>query len=386
MSNFNRYVAPLKEVCFDDSSDFDSIETVSGNNEKLADPPVANRGVQNTSGSTFRDGLIALVDWVSCTIRDSRYSIREIILAFGLPLEKFEECKGIKGWEFGLRYGDMVFAWGGNPHYHFEFTGQGCRQFEAVSSVTWHHLFAICLDLFGNFTRLDVAIDDTKGYFSIDQIIRILRKRQVRSRFRKARIMEEIDIHEERDYGKTVYLGRPSSEIQIRFYDKREERIGKGFEVLANLECWNRTEVQTRGERATVLAEAMSRRDGNIGELVVGILRNYVEFLVKSNDTNKARWKVQPWWDKFLGSAAALPLTVKAPENTLIRKHRWVNDQVAKTLATMALAAPNDFAAIVQLFIEKGYAGLSDQDFDFIERNQDVYLGHVREWLKENKK
>lgn len=381
MSNFSSIPSTMLEGDFVGAS----CVTLSGNNENSTCTPVANRGVQNTYPDTLGEGLNAIVDWVSCTLRDSRYTIREIIVAFGLPVEKFEECKGIKGWENGLRYGDLVFTWGGNPHYHFEFTGQGCRQFETISTVSWHELFAMCLDLYGNFTRLDVAIDDFEGYFSISQIIRILKKRQVRSRFRKARIMEEIDIHEEVDYGKTVYLGRPSSEIQIRFYDKREERIGKGFEVLSALTVWNRTEIQTRGERATKLAEVLSNREGLIGEAAAGVLRTYVEFLVKGSDSNKARWKVQPWWDKFLGAAAALKLTVKAPENTLVKKHRWVDHAVAKTLAEIAVAAPDQFSEIIKGFVAKGYSDLSEQDFDFIERNQDVYLGHVKQWLKENK-
>lgn len=354
----------------------------SGNNENSAVTPVANRGVQNTCGEVFKEGLTSLVDWVSCTLKDTRYTIREIIVAFGLPVDKFDEGKGVKGWEFGLRFGDMVFCWGGNPHYHFEFTGQGCRQFESISGVTWHELFSMALDLNGHFTRLDVAIDDVKGYFSIEQIIRILRKRQVRSRFRKARIMEEIDIHEKVDYGKTVYLGRPGSEIQIRFYDKRQERIGKGFEVLETLEIWNRTEVQTRGERASVLAEILSSREGRIGEAVVGVLRTYVEFLVKGKDSNIARWKVQPWWDKFLGAAAELRLTAKSPENTLVKKHFWVNHQVAKTIAEIAVASHDQFGEIMQEFVRKGYASLTEGDLDFIERNLDVYLEHVRHWLK----
>lgn len=359
-------------------------EGASGNIQKLDETPVSNRGVINTNATVFKEGLSALVDWVSCTLKDPRYGVREIIVAFGLPEEKFIECAGKKGWESGLYYGNMFFYWGGNDHYHFEFSGQGCREFEEASSVTWHELFAMALDLNGHFTRLDVAIDDFKGYFSIEQLIRILKKCQVRSRFKKARILEEIDIHDDVDYGKTVYLGRPSSEIQVRFYDKREERIGKGFEVLAALDCWNRTEIQTRRERATVLAEILSNREGQIGEAVVGILRNYIEFLVKSpTDTNKARWKVQPWWEKFLGTAEVLKLTVKPAENTLVKKHKWVNDSVKKTLAELATASHDQFGEIVFKLVKEGYDLLTDQDFDFIERHHDVYLQHVRDWLKD---
>lgn len=354
-----------------------------GNNESIVSAPVTNRGVENTYPVEFKEGLSALVDWVSCTIKNPKYDVREIIIAFGLPLEKFEECKGIKGWEFGLRLGSMVFTWGGNAHIHFDFSGQACRQFESFSVYTWHELFAMCLDLEGNFTRLDVAIDDVKGYFSIEQIIRILKKRQVRSKFKKARIMEEIDIHDEVDYGKTVYLGRPSSSIQIRFYDKRQERMAKGFEVLEQMNVWNRTEIQTRGDRATVLAEVLSRRDGQIGEVVAEVLRNYVEFLVRSEDSNKARWKVQPWWDKFLGAAAKLPLTVRSPENTLVRKHAWVDHQVAKTIAQLAVALQDDFPTAIRLFVEAGYNTLTDQDFEFIEKHHDVYLDHFRQWVKD---
>ena len=104
-----------------------------------------------------------LIDWFSFTSKI--HNIESIIRFLGLEELKFEEIYGCQGYK-NRHYFDGI-----NIHYNsernegvwVEMSGQGCRNFETYSKITFDDLFILilCGDS-GDYhvTRLDVAYDD----------------------------------------------------------------------------------------------------------------------------------------------------------------------------------------------------------------------------------
>ncbi|KFZ41940.1 hypothetical protein JS80_13450 [Anoxybacillus sp. KU2-6(11)] len=57
-----------------------------------------------------------------------------------------------------------------------------------------------------------------------------------------------------------------------------------------DIDVWNRTEVQLRDLRAYVVAQVIADDVLPLGEIVAGILRNYIQFRIrKATDKNKKK-------------------------------------------------------------------------------------------------
>ncbi|KFZ41936.1 hypothetical protein JS80_13425 [Anoxybacillus sp. KU2-6(11)] len=79
-----------------------------------------------------------------------------------------------------------------------------------------------------------------------------------------------------------MYFGSPSSDIQIRFYEKK-----KNVQMELDIDVWNRTEVQLRDLRAYVVAQVIADDVLPLGEIVAGILRNYIQFRIRKATDKK---------------------------------------------------------------------------------------------------
>lgn len=349
------------------------------NGEKIEYPPHSNRGVQNTC----EGGLRSLVDWVQVTFFHVN-SEREIMQILGL--EKYEFAlmeRGLFGYKRQIRRGNISILSEGakGTGLHVVMTGSGCRQFEEESTVNWGSFFRKVLEVGGRITRLDVAVDDFEGYFKIPYLIRISKEGRCRSKFKKARYMETIDLEDGSTGGTTIYFGSSSSDIQIRMYEKNHEREAAGKEVEEGIKVWNRTEIQARDERAFVIGSYIAMEDMGLGEVVAGILRNYVQFCDKEKDTNKGRWNISKFWEKFLGDVEPLKLTMVASDRTLERSHDWIDKQVDKTLAKLWLANEGQIDWLVKS-LEYGANKLNESDLIFIEQSKEQYKNRMIEKAK----
>ncbi|MNJ26032.1 Replication initiation factor [compost metagenome] len=325
--------------------------------EKMTSPRIGNTGAQNT----YRDGLRALVDWVSATFPDST-PLDKIADVLGIPFMLFVQMdRGNFGYRKQYRFGHIALYYDGNPGMgvHVELSGQGCREFEKLTTNGWDYFFQY-IRLYGHFTRLDVAIDDFKGYFTIGQVVDNVRKGLCSSRFKKAITIESNLIADGSSAGQTVYFGSPSSRIKVRFYDKLNERIQAGKEIEAGLEFWNRTELELRDERADLMAEEILNADC-LGDTITAVLKNYINFKRKGTDSNKSRWDDANWWQIFLGDVEKLRLTHVAPDRTVTRIKNWIERQTPRSLAVLFRALGEDYYYLQEL-IEKGLEQLTDQD------------------------
>lgn len=333
------------------------------------EPPLANRGVESTSDNS----LSACVDWLSVTFLDEK-DWTVICDVFGLENSLFIELeRGRYGYRKMYFYNNISILCDGreNMGIHIELSGQGCRYFESESAITWGELFVRLVTDYRpviNVKRLDLAIDDTRGYFKITQAITNVKRGQTVSIFRKARRISNLDIGNGGEFGHTLYFGSPSSSIMFRFYDKLEEMKAKKKQVEDGITFWNRIELSAYDDRAEALVQILAEEKVSVGEIVRGLLLRYVKFKRKSStDSNKYRWPLQPWYKKFLDDVEPLRITKKAPDKSIQKTFTWVNKSVVKALAMLAISFESNYKDMLDDFLADGQDKLSSLDWQIID-------------------
>lgn len=349
----------------------------SGNREDK--PPLSNRGAQNTK----RSSLFLCVDWVQVTFF-SVEGVERLISIFGFDFSQFKEVDhGLYGYRKQMINGNIRFFFDGNPGMgiHLQMSGQGCREFEQMELLDWFSFINLCFELGAKFTRFDLACDDIaeKGeepYFRLTQVINNIRCGYTTSRFRRAKLIEDVEIDTGEGKGITVYFGKESSRLRIIFYEKYNEQMNKGFLVRDLISSWNRVEIRARDERANLLAYSLLR-EKDLGEVFRGVLANYIMFRRKSKDKNKNRWPVIEWWSDYLNDAKKLKLTLRHPERTVQRIDNHIEKQYAPSLAILFYCFGID--RIIEI-INDGLDRLSDRDLAII-RNYENMKDYERDLL-----
>lgn len=329
--------------------------------KNVAMPPLTNRGAQNTYGA----GLRACVDWVQATF-PSDLEIEQVVEVLGFHFRDFElKESGMMGYKKMYICGDIkvLFDGAADMGIHVLMSGQACRQWEERSTCNWVTLFRYFNFVYNvKLTRLDVAIDDFKGYFTINTLRRKVKQKCVVSRFKSSLDFKKTKLSDASSQGDTLKLGSENSRIQVTFYDKKLERESKGLQLEEGLTHWVRTELRLRDERANVASLLIANQHKDIGELASGWLKNYVNFVDQSKDSNKSRRKTSNFWAKFLGDVEKIPLTVVAPDRTLQKSINWIDRQVSSSMATIYLALDEDLSVIHDLILKSMSSGKIDDE------------------------
>lgn len=341
------------------------------------EPPVTNRGVQNTSQHVLR----ACVDWVQVTFTKI-HSVQQIYTILGLDESDFKDVSySLYGYKSHKVCGNISILYDGRAGMgiHIQMTGQGCRQYETMGKKDWKEFIRTCFEYEGRFTRLDGAIDDlcygsAEPYFRLPTLYRKIKDGCAVSRFKKGKRVESFSLDDGRGLGETLYFGREQSDIQFRIYEKDLERIANGEELEENLTCWIRTEMQCRRVRAEALALYILNND-SLGVVFAGVLKNYLDFKIKDpNESNRTRWKSSKFWLNFLGAVEPLQLTMIAPDKTIESMHRWVSKQVAPTLGTLFSASGGNLDLIIDLL---------NDGMDRMNENQKVLADQAHKLLEQ---
>lgn len=334
------------------------------NTENKLVPPHGNTGAQST-------GQRILIDWFAFTLPSGEdiFSVLKVPGNEWIPIE----TKAL-GYNIMYLHGEMkVFVSTDREDMgvHCEFSGSACREYEFFFDNPWVDLIKRIRESRGHFTRIDLAIDDFDGIFSLDEIESKVKNAELISYFRKGRILEEFNLSDKDYLGKTIYFGSTQSRIRIRMYDKAVEQLLKEQksreseaiekeskekvpssirkenktlreeqyrrERLDLTQKWNRTEIQSRDERAEAIADYLLT-DLSMGEVVFGVLKNYLNFVNPSlTDSNKSRWPISEFWQKFLGIVEKLTLTTSKQKRTIKQIKEWIIRQVAPSLALLSL-------------------------------------------------
>lgn len=333
------------------------------NSQEELVPPASNTGAQST-------GKRILIDWFAFTLPHGS----DMFAVLGIPAQDFTviETK-IMGYSCMYMHGDIKVFTSDREDMgvHCEFSGSACREYEFFFENSWIGLIKRIREIKGQFSRIDIAIDDFDGIFTLEQIEQKVKNAELVSCFRKGRVLEEYNLSKKDKLGKTIYFGSPQSRIRIRMYDKAIEQLLKeqssreaeairleskdcvSTEVRKlnkqireeenrqeRLNCkqvWIRTEVQSRDDRADLIADYIAL-GLPLGQVMCGVLSRYLSFVEPSEtDSNKSRWKVSEFWQQFLGDVEKLKLTIQKIQRTVKQIKDWVIRQVAPSLALMSM-------------------------------------------------
>lgn len=278
-------------------------------------------------GSEKRGKNIILYDWFAMTSKVD--SVESLLNQLGLKTSlPFKETKGFYGYRSRLKFDGISiyydYCYKDTDYPLLELTGQGCRDFETYTDGNWGRLFQLALDTDNyHVTRLDVAYDDHEGILDINKIVRKTEKRHFVSRSQVGTITNSFD--RDNDAYSVMYGGR-SSELYCRIYDKALER---GY---SDGRHWVRCETVFKGDRAYNFI----KNDDPIGAKYCGVLKNYIRFVEPNeNDSNKRRWNVSKWWDKFLGDCKRISVcSPKTVDYNLSRVGRYVFHQAGNCVDT----------------------------------------------------
>lgn len=383
--------------------------------------PPANRGFQRTAEAP-QSGV--LLDWAGFTFFPAA---APLCLCSVRPLEVSREACG--GWhgtgeEWQEQQAVEVAKWlgmdpetwdtqGGRYHYrkritdgagvdvnydgqqpgmgmHVEVTGQGCRHLEESGRVThWPAFLAEVRARGGRFTRLDGAMDDRAGVLDLRRMEREFNRGNVVTHYqldlkygrRRAGWALDAAAVKEAKRPLTLYFGKPhEGRSGIRIYDKRQERIDKGFEDPGT--PWIRVELVAKGKQAEVLAGAVLAEPAEEwGRVVAGAIRAKLDFKRRpaGNDTNRRRWPTASWWAMFLDTTQEIRLSPKTAQATVAGRREWLEKQAAKSLAIVTRVqsdGPGDWAQdraayrVYQQLVTAGEARLTRRDWDLIAAYQ----------------
>jgi phage replication initiation protein len=358
-------------------------------------PPYTNRGAENTRVAD----LSACVDWLSVTFKAVK-NPKNIIMLLGLDESLFIPFEtGKYGYAYHLRFGHIAVYYSPEKESTFlDISGQGCREFEQNGKYPWSTLLALILMNDVNITRLDLAIDDKKGYFTFAKLKKKIIAAEVRSRFSKARVLEEFRLADGENLGTTIYFGSPASMIQVRIYDKYKQILNKkakdkehrkSLADQMDFKSWIRTEMQLRDDRAYLAARLIADNEGfgdnRLAVQILGHLRNYILFVDNNGDKNKSRWPVSPWWEKFLNDVEKLPLSMKMPDATIEKARDWLFHSVTANLDTVLAAFDYNLDLLLDFLVTgalkrkkkhenmlKAYFGNEYNEFELMDKRNEL--------------
>lgn len=287
-------------------------------------PPLTNRGALITVPLANR----FLIDWASFTFKLK--DPQEVISIIGLKHALFNELDaGMHGYRKSLRYGNIGIFYDGqeNMGCHVSMTGQGCRQYEGqFEENPWLSLFTTVLTHKAKFTRLDLAHDNVEGELDLAKLKDAIITHHIRSCFRQASENISFTLSREEsqtDDSHTIYFGKRSSRVFMRFYDKAAQ--------MGTPLPWVRAEIELKDKRAQKAVELLVS-GVPVGELFAGVLNKYLA-VINLDDSNISRCTLQAWWAAWLNSTEKIRLTTSKALKTVEEAMEHVTKQYSPTIA-----------------------------------------------------
>ncbi|SDI43195.1 replication initiation factor domain-containing protein [Natribacillus halophilus] len=290
--------------------------------------------------------LDCLMDWVTVTFKtnDIDKILRDILCvsdALEMMSEEIEEGNGILGYEhkmtfFGIQIDYTVTKTEKlNQGSMLTMSGQACRTFASIlyaQKRTWFSFFQDCIKSGGNFTRLDLAIDDrnSEPYFYISEIeekAHLQEHDTPLKQWQTIGMLNTYDDHEE--HGKTVVYGGRTSDVRIKFYEKNHEQASQWGKPAHEYGIWNRTEIRLRHEKAKKAVTELIRHQDNTA-FTKSLLHYYIRFIDRKEELAAKDCPTSPFWTAFLGDVSTIDLSTERESESFERKLRWFVNQCAQ--------------------------------------------------------
>ena len=261
-----------------------------------------------------------LIDWFSAScVLDAGTDWTDMLPILGLEKcdpESFTDGWGHHGYKksrsnLGIRIyydftdDDNVIS----KRYWVEMSGRGCRTFETLSTKTFTDLFKLCVPaapdkdpVFARVSRIDLAFDIFDNPFIFDRVKAARASRSIVSLFGVSTLCEGETLtpggaaanYTER----TIYFGSMKSDIYMRLYDKKLERL------RSDIDSWYRWEIVFKNSNALELIQTYLRdyycKSEPVGRMFYTYLNKYISIRdYNPSDTNYRRWNVSSWWETF---------------------------------------------------------------------------------------
>lgn len=317
------------------------------------------------------EGIKALIDYFCFTVPydlDLEHDVVGTILDLDFSEFELEQGANFCGYRKVYKKGNIRVCTDGvalkntedvntDMGHYVHMSGQGCREYEDILQVDrWTSLIGYIFGFNGKLTRIDLAIDDFTGYFSIDDVVDYCNNGLYSGLFRTGLKIEKTRLKDGLKIGKSYYMGSPSSDAQMYFYEKNWERVKDEQTVWAEtLPFWNRTEMRLRKEKANDVArEIYDHPEYNFGYIVGKVFNKYCRFLKpNANDKNTSRWETADFWLDFIGHAEKIDLSTKKPDRNIDTVENYIEHQASRNMLLLALAKQDRFVEIMQEAFKK---------------------------------
>lgn len=349
-----------------------------------------------------------LIDWLSFTIQTDidgvgKKAVREFLEQMNLNTLPFAENEtGRHGYNRSLSLQNYINVYYNELKFneydennadkldriikmgvHFEFTGQGCRILE--QDRDWVDWFDLLNGLNVRYSRIDVALDDFIGLLDFDLMEYKIKKGEVISLSRTRNIEASLDFKKAekldnngKSKGKTIYFGNKNSLMMIRFYDKKREQQAK--KIFCPFEFWQRYEIVLKRERAIDFVEKL-RSGENFSDLYLKVMSGLIRFIEPSDDKNKARWEISPFWDDFIKGSEPIKLERKNLDPSIFKTISWMDQSVIGSLQLLVEIAKMGNFDLLEILKNSKIREKSDRqksilnEFDLLneEQKQEIF-------------
>lgn len=339
-----------------------------------------------------RKGFTGCCDWLSCTfdcfyyepdnmlsniILDdvSNEKIKSLLRFFGkenVNLNSLDRDRGTSSFKYSyvLQEGCTLLMYGpecsnGNHATALNISGSGMSKLFRDKMLI--PLLKYCQSHAYKYTRFDFALDCFEDVFPISKAFQLSEQGFYICKSNKFTIK---GTPKDGDFeGITLYYGE-GSDMLLRIYRKNYEQ-----NIQDKVPFWDRWELQIRDHdriKQLVLLLIIAFEHDNYFDYFnfgAGILRDFIEFKMKTNDSNKSRWPIDNDYYKFINCANSIKLfaypVFKTNFDTSLD---WFVRSVSLFMTQLYLIyGDKKFFDFIKALIVKKYPNLKNKDFDFIK-------------------
>ncbi|MBF2389852.1 replication initiation factor [Listeria seeligeri] len=283
--------------------------------------------------------LTACIDWIQITVKAYTPEwICENLLQIPFDLMMEDEGTGIVGASAFLCFDKIRLlasrSKGEIAFYQILITGQACRQFELFlknQKRSWFDFIRDCMHYDAHFTRIDLAIDDKKTYFKIDELLALAEKGLCQTKLKLGKKHGSFHFVNGESRGDTVDFGSRQSEFFMTFYEKNYEQANKYDTDVAHFGEWNRYELKFRQKQALLVASELALKK-DVMSVVLPILNDKIRFLAERTNEKKERCPTWEPWAEFMKDVDKIRLTMKPAKKDYPSFYSWLQNAVAPSL------------------------------------------------------
>lgn len=346
------------------------------NGEKLPSKHVLeniNNFYQYMENTYVKKDLAVSYDYFRVTFKSSNVEkILKEVFWIDFSQLMYSERTPLFGYEEMAYFGGMFICWsneGSRAGTCIEMRGVGTSLFTHLleeQKRTWEDIFEELQKYDCNIGRIDIAIDDFKGYLDLPSLRRKVDRQEYDSRFDLVWAIHGNRKRQDKEYGSTIYCGSPKSNMHFCFYQKNIELAEKLKKEVWEIDIINRYEIRLKDDYANGFVARLLKREMTLGEMAMALIRERITFLTSKRDGSGdlGSWKA---WENFVGRGHGLKLSPERLKRTYEQTMMWLVNQTFPSLK--AIREIEDTLGIDRLDELYDQIELNDEKKRFVEES-----------------